>query len=83
MRPFHGFGFVVWQSRLIRVVHPCPAPLQLKKYFTFEVTVLDDKNVHRRFRASNYQVRNAPVYPFVPLRPRSCGHCARFAWDDR
>jgi hypothetical protein len=29
----------------------------LKKYFTFEVTVLDDKNMHRRFRASNYQVR--------------------------
>merc|ERR1719399_2434082 len=24
----------------------------LKKYFTFEVTVLDDKNVRRRFRAS-------------------------------
>ena len=32
-------------------------PLQLKKYFTFEVQVLDDKNVRRRFRASNYQVR--------------------------
>ena len=31
----------------------------LKKYFTFEVTVLDDKNVHRRFRASNYQVRKS------------------------
>ena len=30
----------------------------MKKYFTFEVTVLDDKNVHRRFRASNYQVRD-------------------------
>ena len=29
----------------------------LKKYFSFEVTVLDDKNVRRRFRASNYQVR--------------------------
>lgn len=29
----------------------------LKKYFTFEVTVLDDKGTHRRFRASNYQVR--------------------------
>ncbi len=28
----------------------------LNKYFTFEVTVLDDKNVRRRFRASNYQV---------------------------
>ena len=29
----------------------------LKKYFTFEVQVLDDKNVRRRFRASNYQVQ--------------------------
>lgn len=29
----------------------------LKRYFTFEVQVLDDKNVRRRFRASNYQVR--------------------------
>lgn len=28
----------------------------LKKYFTFEVQVLDDKNMKRRFRASNYQV---------------------------
>jgi hypothetical protein len=28
----------------------------LKKYFSFEVTVLDDKGVKRRFRASNYQV---------------------------
>lgn len=30
----------------------------LKKYFSFEVQVLDDKNVRRRFRASNYQVCN-------------------------
>ena len=29
----------------------------MKKYFTFEVQVLDDKNVRRRFRASNYQAR--------------------------
>lgn len=29
----------------------------LKKYFSFEVQVLDDKNVRRRFRASNYQVQ--------------------------
>jgi hypothetical protein len=28
----------------------------MKKYFTFEVQVLDDKNIRRRFRASNYQV---------------------------
>ena len=27
---------------------------KLKKYYTFEVQVLDDKNVRRRFRASNY-----------------------------
>lgn len=29
---------------------------QLKKYFTFEVQILDDKNIRRRFRPSNYQV---------------------------
>jgi Protein of unknown function (DUF667) len=32
----------------------------LKKYFSFEVQVLDDKNVRRRFRASNYQARTRP-----------------------
>ena len=31
----------------------------VKKYFTFEVQVLDDKNVRRRFRASNYQSSHA------------------------
>lgn len=30
--------------------------VQLKKYFTFEVQVMDDKNTKRRFRASNFQV---------------------------
>ncbi len=34
----------------------------LKKYFSFEVQVLDDKNVRRRFRASNYQVRRARAH---------------------
>lgn len=34
----------------------------LKKYFTFEIQVLDDKNVRRRFRASNFQVcKFAPI----------------------
>uniref|UniRef100_A0A7C8Z8W6 CFA20 domain-containing protein n=1 Tax=Opuntia streptacantha TaxID=393608 RepID=A0A7C8Z8W6_OPUST len=32
----------------------------LKKYFTFEIQILDDKNVRRRFRASNYQVCGDP-----------------------
>jgi hypothetical protein len=37
----------------------------LKKYFTFEIQVLDDKNVRRRFRASNFQVcKFAYVYGF-------------------
>merc|ERR1719247_3067852 len=27
----------------------------LKKYFTFEIQVLDDREVRRRFRASNYR----------------------------
>lgn len=38
------------------VAVPC-AMRQLKKYFTFEIQVMDDKNVKRRFRASNFQVR--------------------------
>ena len=45
----------------------------LKKYFTFEVQVLDDKNVRRRFRASNYQVQLPPPFPTL-LRPR-CRLC--------
>jgi hypothetical protein len=45
--------------------------LQLKKYFTFEVTVLDDKNVHRRFRASNYQVRRGRL----SAPPSACPLC--------
>ena len=31
----------------------------LNRYFSFEVQVLDDKNVRRRFRASNYQVQSS------------------------
>ena len=40
----------------------------LKKYFTFEVQVLDDKNVRRRFRASNYQ-STTRVKPFICTMP--------------
>lgn len=40
----------------------------MKKYFTFEVTVLDDKNVRRRFRASNYQ-STTRVKPFICTMP--------------
>ena len=40
----------------------------LKKYFTFEVQVVDDKNVKRRFRASNYQ-SNTRVKPFICTIP--------------
>ena len=47
----------------------CNPPLtQLKKYFTFEVQVLDDKNVRRRFRASNYQ-STTRVKPFICTMP--------------
>ncbi len=35
----------------------------MQKFFSFEVQVLDDKNVRRRFRASNYQVLS--VFPAV------------------
>ena len=40
----------------------------LKKYFTFEVQVIDDKNLKRRFRASNYQ-SNTRVKPFICTIP--------------
>ncbi|CAI5522223.1 unnamed protein product [Closterium sp. Naga37s-1] len=40
----------------------------LDRYFSFEVTVLDDKNVKRRFRASNYQ-STTRVRPFICTMP--------------
>ncbi|XP_026194192.1 cilia- and flagella-associated protein 20-like [Cyclospora cayetanensis] len=40
----------------------------MKKYFTFEVQILDDQNVRRRFRASNYQSATR-VQPFVCTMP--------------
>lgn len=40
----------------------------MKKYFTFEVSVLDDKGVTRRFRASNYQSMTR-VKPFICTMP--------------
>jgi hypothetical protein len=47
---------------------PAVVGWQLKKYFTFEVQVLDDKNVRRRFRASNYQ-STTRVKPFICTMP--------------
>ncbi|KAM1556233.1 hypothetical protein PS2_039625 [Malus domestica] len=42
----------------------------LNKYFTFEIQILDDKNVRRRFRASNFQAvtRVKPYICTMPLR---------------
>ncbi len=40
----------------------------IRKYFSFEVQVLDDKNVRRRFRASNYQSATR-VKPFICTMP--------------
>lgn len=38
----------------------------LKKYFTFEIQVLDDKNVRRRFRSSNFQVcKSSLLYIYI------------------
>ncbi|XP_033208982.1 cilia- and flagella-associated protein 20-like [Belonocnema kinseyi] len=41
----------------------------MKKYFTFEITVLDDKNLHRRFRVSNFQsvTRIRPFCTSMPI----------------
>ena len=58
----------VWSSLLILVCGRIRCVDQLKKYFTFEVQVLDDKNVRRRFRASNYQ-STTRVKPFICTMP--------------
>jgi hypothetical protein len=57
----------------------------LKKYFSFEVTVLDDKGIKRRFRASNYQVCGAEQtaassrWLCAQMLPLSSGVCAQHA----
>ncbi|GAV04981.1 hypothetical protein RvY_15175 [Ramazzottius varieornatus] len=40
----------------------------MEKYFTFEIQIVDDKGIRRRFRASNYQVE-ARVKPFICTMP--------------
>ncbi|GAV78389.1 DUF667 domain-containing protein [Cephalotus follicularis] len=42
----------------------------MKKYFAFEIQILDDKNVRRRFRASNFQAvtRVKPYICTMPLK---------------
>ncbi|XP_055353496.1 cilia- and flagella-associated protein 20-like [Paramacrobiotus metropolitanus] len=40
----------------------------LEKYFTFEIQIIDDKGIRRRFRASNFQVE-ARVKPFICTMP--------------
>ncbi|XP_049772071.1 cilia- and flagella-associated protein 20-like [Schistocerca cancellata] len=42
----------------------------LKKYFSIEITVLDDSNMRRRFRVSNYQSATR-VQPFSATMPMS------------
>ncbi|KAA0196337.1 cilia- and flagella-associated protein 20 [Fasciolopsis buskii] len=40
----------------------------LKKYFTFEIQIVDDEGIKRRFRASNYQ-STTRVKPFICTMP--------------
>lgn len=40
----------------------------LHKYFTFEIEILDDQNMHRRFRASNFN-NGTKVHPFICTMP--------------
>ncbi|XP_062529824.1 cilia- and flagella-associated protein 20 [Bombyx mori] len=40
----------------------------LKRYFSFEITILDDKNMRRRFRISNFQ-STTKIKPFCTTMP--------------
>jgi hypothetical protein len=54
----------------IKLPHLTLVIKNLKKYLTFEVQVLDDKNVLRRFRVSNYQstTKVRPFFCVVPMK---------------
>ncbi|XP_034946924.1 cilia- and flagella-associated protein 20-like [Chelonus insularis] len=47
----------------------------MRRYFTFEITVLDDKRMHRRFRLSNFQ-KLVTIRPFSTTLPL----CLRGGW---
>ncbi|KAK3923077.1 Cilia- and flagella-associated protein 20 [Frankliniella fusca] len=53
----------------VKLPFVCMLIKNLKKYFSFEITFLDDKNMRRRLRASNYQsaVRVGPFFCNMPL----------------
>lgn len=56
----------------------------LKKYFSFEVTILDDRNVRRRFRASNYQVSvHICMHAFFPENYQSQALHLYYAYASR
>ncbi|XP_034253136.1 cilia- and flagella-associated protein 20-like isoform X2 [Thrips palmi] len=52
----------------IKLPFLCMVIKNLKKYFSFEITILDDKNMRRRLRASNYQ-STTRVRPFCCTMP--------------
>lgn len=56
------------QKRRRKLFQPLSDRLQLKKFFSFEVTILDDKHIRRRFRASTYQTATR-VKPFICTMP--------------
>lgn len=46
-----------WASLGIKLPYLVMIIKNLNKYFSFEVQIKDDRDINRRFRASNYQVR--------------------------
>ena len=57
-----------WRGPLLTLAPRRTQVKNLKRYFTFEVQILDDKGVRRRFRASNYQSATR-VKPFICTMP--------------
>ncbi|XP_054014511.1 cilia- and flagella-associated protein 20-like [Hylaeus anthracinus] len=57
-------------KKVLGVRHPFLIMIvkNMKKYFTFEITILDDKNMHRRFRMSNFQ-STTRIRPFCTSMP--------------
>lgn len=48
----------------------------MKKYITFEITIIDDKNIRRKFISSNFQVNkiltSLIIKSYIRVKPYAC-----------
>ncbi len=45
---------------------------KLRKFFTFEVTIIDDKNIKRKFKACNFKVYYIYNQSLIRIKQNNC-----------